>query len=148
MSAKCRFCCKSLFAQMITNFPSCRRGFRINMLGTSSHSDELTGDFGNEPEAISIGDHGLSRLLAEKLSPRDLGLLQQNLPQADIADKFDPSGNDRACMIRASTAPRVSTQGAARTKRLKRLERVKGIEPSSSAWKAVSLPLSYTRAVR
>jgi hypothetical protein len=25
------------------------------------------------------------------------------------------------------------------------LERVKGIEPSSSAWKAVALPLSYTR---
>ncbi len=31
---------------------------------------------------------------------------------------------------------------------LKSLERVKGIEPSSSAWKAVALPLSYTRAVR
>ena len=31
-------------------------------------------------------------------------------------------------------------------KSLKRLERVKGIEPSSSAWKAVALPLSYTRA--
>src|SRR5215831_732865 len=29
---------------------------------------------------------------------------------------------------------------------LKTLERVKGIEPSSSAWKAVALPLSYTRA--
>ena len=29
---------------------------------------------------------------------------------------------------------------------LKPLERVKGIEPSSSAWKAVALPLSYTRA--
>jgi len=29
---------------------------------------------------------------------------------------------------------------------LKLLERVKGIEPSSSAWKAVALPLSYTRA--
>ena len=28
----------------------------------------------------------------------------------------------------------------------KTLERVKGIEPSSSAWKAVALPLSYTRA--
>src|ERR1700678_1376157 len=26
-----------------------------------------------------------------------------------------------------------------------RMERVKGIEPSSSAWKAVALPLSYTR---
>jgi hypothetical protein len=31
-------------------------------------------------------------------------------------------------------------------KPLKSLERVKGIEPSSSAWKAVALPLSYTRA--
>ena len=29
--------------------------------------------------------------------------------------------------------------------RLERMERVKGIEPSSSAWKAVALPLSYTR---
>jgi hypothetical protein len=28
---------------------------------------------------------------------------------------------------------------------LKTLERVKGIEPSSSAWEAVALPLSYTR---
>src|ERR1700692_3962947 len=27
-----------------------------------------------------------------------------------------------------------------------KVERVKGIEPSSSAWKAVALPLSYTRA--
>jgi hypothetical protein len=25
------------------------------------------------------------------------------------------------------------------------MERVKGIEPSSSAWKAAALPLSYTR---
>ena len=29
---------------------------------------------------------------------------------------------------------------------MKTLERVKGIEPSSSAWKAVALPLSYTRS--
>ena len=50
--------------------------------GTSSHSDELTGDFGNKPEAISIGDHGLARRLAGKLSPCDLGLLQQYLPRA------------------------------------------------------------------
>ena len=28
---------------------------------------------------------------------------------------------------------------------LAQMERVKGIEPSSSAWKAVALPLSYTR---
>ncbi len=31
-------------------------------------------------------------------------------------------------------------------KSLKTLERVKGIEPSYSAWKAAALPLSYTRA--
>ena len=31
-------------------------------------------------------------------------------------------------------------------KQLKILERVKGIEPSYSAWKAAALPLSYTRA--
>ncbi len=30
-------------------------------------------------------------------------------------------------------------------KSLKTLERVKGIEPSYSAWKAAALPLSYTR---
>src|ERR1700688_1015762 len=31
-------------------------------------------------------------------------------------------------------------------KSMKTLERVKGIEPSYSAWKAAALPLSYTRA--
>src|SRR5947209_9687086 len=30
----------------------------------------------------------------------------------------------------------------------KRLERVKGIEPSYSAWKAAALPLSYTRETK
>src|ERR1035437_4575103 len=50
---------------------------------TSSHSDELTGDFGNKPEAILIGDHFLSCLLAEKLSLRDLRLLQQYRHIAD-----------------------------------------------------------------
>ena len=34
------------------------------------------------------------------------------------------------------------------SKRLKRLERVKGIEPSYSAWKAAALPLSYTRDIK
>lgn len=29
-----------------------------------------------------------------------------------------------------------------------KLERVKGIEPSSSAWEAAALPLSYTRTER
>jgi hypothetical protein len=47
------------------------------MLGTSSPSDKLTGDFGNEIEAISISDLGLLRLLAGKLSLFNFGLLQQ-----------------------------------------------------------------------
>ena len=33
MSQKCRLCCKSLFAPLIANFSSCRRGFRVNMWG-------------------------------------------------------------------------------------------------------------------
>jgi hypothetical protein len=74
---------KVLIPLLIKNSLGCRCVFRINIWGTSSHSDELTGDFGNEPEAISIGDHGLSRLLAEKSSPHDLGLLQHNLPCVD-----------------------------------------------------------------
>ena len=45
MSPKCRLCCKSLFAPLIANFSSCRRGFRVNMWGTSSPGDKLTGDF-------------------------------------------------------------------------------------------------------
>ena len=36
-------------------------------------------------------------------------------------------------------------QRGQRTKMCMRLERVKGIEPSYSAWKAAALPLSYTR---
>ena len=35
-----------------------------------------------------------------------------------------------------------------RTEKCRNLERVKGIEPSYSAWKAAALPLSYTRAAR
>ncbi len=38
-----------------------------------------------------------------------------------------------------------SLQGARRSGQFCKLERVKGIEPSYSAWKAAALPLSYTR---
>src|SRR4249919_3698918 len=79
-----RLCCKSLFAPLITNFSSCRRGFRVNMWGTSSPGDKLTGDFGNEPDATSISDRGLFRLLAGNLSPGVFRLLQHNLPISDI----------------------------------------------------------------
>src|ERR1019366_5691159 len=83
-SAFGRYCCKSLFALLIKNSLGSRCDFGINMRGASSHSDELTGDFGNKPEAILIGDHFLSCLLAEKLSLRDLRLLQQYRHKADI----------------------------------------------------------------
>src|SRR3954468_22972983 len=78
-AALCRLCCKSLFAPLIANFSSCRRGFRVNMWGTSSPGDKLTGDFGNEPDATSISDRGLFRLLAGNLSPGVFRLLQHNL---------------------------------------------------------------------
>ena len=84
MSLTSRLCCKSPFPLLIKNSLGCRCVFRINIWGTSSHSDELTGDFGNEPEAISIGDRGLSRLLAEKLSSHDLGLLQHNRHETEV----------------------------------------------------------------
>jgi hypothetical protein len=47
--------------------------------GTSSPGDKLTGDFGNEPDATSISDRGLFRLLAENLSAGVFRLLQHNL---------------------------------------------------------------------
>src|SRR5438552_17454294 len=71
---------KVLFAPSIANFSSCKRGFRVNMWGTSSPGDKLTGDFGNEPDATSISDRGLFRLLATNLSPGVFRLLQHNLP--------------------------------------------------------------------
>jgi len=55
-------CCKSLFASLNTDFPSCRRRDRIIMWGTTSSCDELTGDFGDGLEATSTGDCGLFRL--------------------------------------------------------------------------------------
>ena len=84
-SVKCRLCCKSLFAPLIANFSSCRRGFRVNMWRASSPGDKLTGDFGNEPDATSISDRGLFRLLAGNLSPGVFRLLQHNRHFRDIA---------------------------------------------------------------
>src|SRR4051812_49119694 len=85
LTAACgRLCCKSLFAPLIANFSSCRRGFRVNMWGTSSPGDKLTGDFGNEPDATSISDRGLFRLLAGNLSPGVFRLLQHNRHLLDL----------------------------------------------------------------
>ena len=52
-------------------------------VGVTSFGDELTGDFCDGFEAISIGDFGLFYRLAEKIVPRILGLLQQYRPLAD-----------------------------------------------------------------
>ena len=52
-------------------------------------------------------------------------------------------------MLRVFTARRRREGANSRNRRPeapKKLERVKGIEPSYSAWKAAALPLSYTRA--
>src|SRR6478752_4637746 len=54
MSEKCRYCCKSLFASLNTNFPGRTRGDQTLIWGTTLSSDELTGDFGNGLEATSI----------------------------------------------------------------------------------------------
>jgi hypothetical protein len=44
----------------------CKTAFMpLTDTGQPSSDDELTGDFGNEFEAISIGDDGWFRLLAE-----------------------------------------------------------------------------------
>jgi hypothetical protein len=52
------------------------------MWGTSSPGDKLTGDFGNEPDATSISDRGLFRLLAGNLPAGVFRLLQHNRPRA------------------------------------------------------------------
>jgi hypothetical protein len=49
------------------------------------------------------------------------------------------------CQNETAGFVRMKTGGC--DKALKTLERVKGIEPSYSAWKAAALPLSYTRAL-
>src|SRR5262245_27269093 len=51
-----------------------------------------------------------------------------------------------AFALRASARQVGLRRGSLLSLRERRLERVKGIEPSYSAWKAAALPLSYTRA--
>ncbi len=67
-----------------------------------------------------------------------------SFPEADLVEVSPPEpeatehgGGERSAFARHLTISGRQLNG--------RLERVKGIEPSSSAWKAVALPLSYTR---
>jgi hypothetical protein len=55
------------------------------MWGVTSFGDELTGDFCDGFEAISIGDFGLFYRLAGKIVSRILGLLQQYRPKAAVS---------------------------------------------------------------
>ncbi|CUX32870.1 hypothetical protein AGR7C_Cc260218 [Agrobacterium deltaense Zutra 3/1] len=48
--------------------------------------------------------------------------------------------------IRATTDTMAAKHGTGRVSDAWKMERVKGIEPSYSAWEAAALPLSYTRA--
>src|SRR6476646_4444544 len=98
MSACGRLCCKSLFALLIANFSSCRRGFRVNMGGTSSPGDKRIGDFGNEPDATSISDRGLFRLLAGRhiAAPNEcdgtsaVGESRHRIPGASVGQPTEP----------------------------------------------------------
>src|SRR5262249_47054416 len=81
----CRFCCKSLFALLIKNSPGYRRDVRVKMRGTSSPDDKLVSDLAKATEAIKIAARRSDRLMAGKLSPRNFGLLQQNLPGAVVS---------------------------------------------------------------
>jgi hypothetical protein len=73
------------------------------MWGTSSPGDKLTGDFGNEPDATSISDRGLFRLLAGNLSPGVFRLLQHNLPIADIPRRSEKHRYSITSSARTST---------------------------------------------
>jgi hypothetical protein len=77
------------------------------MWGTSSPDDELTGDLGNVIEAAQIGGRRSNRLMAGKLSPGNFGLLQHNLPQADIKGSDYESGNRTSPFRSAMTQRRI-----------------------------------------
>src|SRR6516164_2894862 len=72
-----RFCCKSLFALVIKNFPGFRRDFRVKMRGTSSSDDKLADDLGNAIEGTRISGRRSDFSTAGKSAPGHLGLLQQ-----------------------------------------------------------------------
>jgi hypothetical protein len=95
--------------------------------------------------------------LPVRRGPPDLRLHGHQITRDDLR-RFDP-GSGRARQRRAghheqgAAAVRMSSSTAVRMDRsqcrksLKALERMAGIEPAYSAWKAAALPLSYTRAV-
>src|SRR3954466_14811152 len=81
------------------------------MWGTSSPGDKFTGDFGNEPDATSISDRGLFRLLAGNLSPGVFRLLQHNLPLADISWSYDSAAHGASFRSPAYTPAQIDSHG-------------------------------------
>jgi hypothetical protein len=72
-----RFCCKSLFALVIKNFPGFRRDFRVKMWGTPSLVDKLPDDLGTAIDGTRITGRRSDFFTAGKMAPANLGLLQQ-----------------------------------------------------------------------
>ena len=66
--------------------------------------------------------------------------------RANEAHQAAQAGGRKVNICQNDTAGFVRMKTGGCDKALKTLERVKGIEPSYSAWKAAALPLSYTRA--
>jgi hypothetical protein len=74
------------------------------MWGVTSFGDELTGDFCDGFEAISIGDFGLFYRLAGKIVSRILGLLQQYRPKADSCIAANSERRGRSCSFSQETS--------------------------------------------
>ena len=105
----------------------------------------------HRPEEINVAS---AREAAESFShespPARVGAVGNSFEPAPWRSSRSPSplkkiGYCYPARYPAANAPNLTFE----TKHLNlQVERVKGIEPSSSAWKAVALPLSYTRELR
>jgi hypothetical protein len=84
MTALGRYCCKSLFASPIANSPGRTFDDRIIICGTTSYCGELTGDFGNGLEAISLCDFGSFSQFAGNWPHGILGVLQHYRHETDM----------------------------------------------------------------
>jgi len=89
MAAFGRYCCKSPFALLIKNFPGRRRDFRVKMWGTSWSDDKLADDLGTAIEGTRISGRRSDFFTAGKLTPGNLGLLQQYRHNPEIPDNPD-----------------------------------------------------------
>ena len=61
------------------------------MWGTSSPDDKLTSDLGNAIEATQIGGRQSDRLMAEKSSPSNFGVLQQYRHEREVPTRTTKS---------------------------------------------------------